>query len=184
VYAGAILLASSYGIVAVCVATVTVHVLMVLSLQRFLLGPVLQIRMSELWSDLAPAILSLPALFAAALSARQLLEQVHPGAIPTLALLSAAGGTGYLLALSRLFPTAWADLKLIAGRVLLDGKIDATDRTSRRSPASRTAHGVMALGRSAETLRGAEPRRAHGSVHRRDEAEVGIRGRGKAGSPT
>jgi O-antigen/teichoic acid export membrane protein len=78
IYAGAVLVAVSHGIVAVSVAVVVVSVGILVAAYRFLLGPELGIKLSDLIPDLGPAVTGCLALLAVTVPLRMALEHVLP----------------------------------------------------------------------------------------------------------
>jgi PST family polysaccharide transporter len=117
-YALAVVIAGRWGVNAVCVAVVGVYLIQLLAAHRFLLSPLVGIPFRSVWDDVAPGGAASALLLAIALPLTKLLEGADAGPVLVLAAATAAAVPAYVLALSRLAPEAWSDLKLIARRVL------------------------------------------------------------------
>jgi hypothetical protein len=115
-YAGMLFLASSGGdLVLVCAAVAGFRVAALIASYAFLLGPVLESSVIELLDDAGPALLGCLALAAAALPLRLFLDAP---VVPLLAACAVAGFTAYALVLRLASPASWADIRLIASRLI------------------------------------------------------------------
>ena len=113
----AVLLAVPYGLTTVCIAVAGFQVVTTLASYALMLSRLVGVTVRQLAHDLAPAIVSSGIMFAAAYP---LAHTLAAGlARPTTVLLvSAVAAPCYLLALRVTSPAAWADLLLLARRVL------------------------------------------------------------------
>jgi O-antigen/teichoic acid export membrane protein len=115
-YAAMLFLVSAGGdLVLVCAAVASFRVAMLIGSYAFLLGPVLESSLVELLDDAGPALLGCLALAAAALPLRLFLDAP---AVPLLAACAVAGFTAYALVLRLVSPASWADMRLIASRLI------------------------------------------------------------------
>ncbi len=115
-YAGMLFLASSGGdLVLVCAAVASFRVAALIASYAFLLGPVLESSVFELLDDAGPALLGCLALAAAALPLRLFLDAP---VVPLLAACAVAGFSAYALVLRLISPASWADIRLIASRLI------------------------------------------------------------------
>jgi hypothetical protein len=126
-YAGAVLLATPYGLTVVCVTVVGAHVVILLAVYRLLLWPYAGVPMRRLVTDVLPALAGCLALLGAGFAAR---EAIGGPAPVVLAAIGLAGGAAYLACIRFLFTAAWDDVTLVIRRVV---------PTRRRSPASVAA---------------------------------------------
>jgi O-antigen/teichoic acid export membrane protein len=117
-YVGALIWASRFGVVGICVASVGVAFVVTLATHWFVVDRRLGIPILQVGKDVAPALVSSLALAAVAWPIR--LALVHAGVAAPLVLVAAsvAGGPAYLLALRTLFPSAWGDFALLVVSVL------------------------------------------------------------------
>lgn len=115
-YAAMLFLVSAGGdLVVVCAAVAGFRVASLIGSYAFLLGPVLESSVFELLDDAGPALLGCLALAAAALPLRLFLDAP---VVPLLAACAAAGFTAYAAVLRLVSPASWADILLIAGRLV------------------------------------------------------------------
>ncbi len=115
-YAGMLFLVSSGGdLVLVCASVAGFRVATLIASYGFLLGPVLESSVFELLDDAGPALLGCLALAAAALPLRLFLDIP---VFPLLVICAAAGFTAYALVLRLISPSSWADIRLIASRLI------------------------------------------------------------------
>lgn len=116
-YAVVVWRASSYGLIAVCVAVSCFQVVSLLVAYTVLLHSAVGIARTQIFRDLGPAVLASAPLLLVVMALRQGLQ----GQVPVLVLLilaAAAGGAVYLAALRALSTEAWNDVVLLAHRVL------------------------------------------------------------------
>ena len=140
VYVAAVLVASTQGLAAVCIAAVSVHGAFLVVAYQVLLHDRPERTLRLLWDDLAPAGVSCVALVAAGLPVTLLLGGTGVPTILHVAAVGAAGAIGYLAALRTWFPDAWRDLVALFRRVLPARPLRVVTRLvpalADRSPAS------------------------------------------------
>jgi lipopolysaccharide exporter len=115
-YAVTVYVTASYGLTAVCVGVLTVHMVTLIGGQYFLVQRLIGIPLRTLAVELrAPGIATM-ALLAVALPLARVLDAASP---PIAICVTALGaGTVYLLMLRVLFPSTWGDLNMVVRRVL------------------------------------------------------------------
>jgi lipopolysaccharide exporter len=125
VYVTAVLFASRYGLVAVCISVVAVHMAFLVVAYQLLLRGRREPTLRFLWGDISAATVGCVALAAAALPVNVALG--HAGVAPVFHVLavSAAGGLGYLGALRLGFAEAWRDVMALVRRVLPEQRLRA-----------------------------------------------------------
>ena len=116
VYAGAILLASRHGLVAVAFTVAGVYLLILAGVYRFLLQRYIGISIWRLVPELAPAVCGCLALLAVTLPLSHALSSSLPR-IVTCAVAGGAGLAAYALVVRGLFKAAWQDLSALLVRV-------------------------------------------------------------------
>jgi O-antigen/teichoic acid export membrane protein len=115
-YAGMLFFVSSGGdLVLVCASVAAFRVATLICSYAFLLGPVLESSVFELLDDAGPALLGCLALAAVALPLRLFLDAP---VVPLLVACAVAGFTAYAVVLRLVSPASWADIRLIAGRLI------------------------------------------------------------------
>ncbi len=120
-YAATSWIAAPYGITALAVSVVVVHVAMIVAVYGVLFRLLLKIPIGRLVSDLLPAIACSLALLAAAAPLAGLLRDAG-APVPVLAALVGLVGTAvYASALRSFFPVVWNDIVQLTARVLPDG---------------------------------------------------------------
>lgn len=115
IFAAAVFAASTHGLIAVSIAVLVVHVVILLGVYRFLLGPQIGLSIRSLAPELGPAVVGCLGLAAVGFPLRALV----PGG--DLVVLVVAGGAGFLAysaIVARLFPAAWSDLRMLAERIM------------------------------------------------------------------
>jgi O-antigen/teichoic acid export membrane protein len=117
VYAGAILLASRHGLMAVAIAVVVAYLVILIGAYHFLLNRYVGISMRRLVPELGPAVSGCLALVAVTVPAMRLLEGSMPRVL-LIALVGSAGLAAYAVVLRVGFPTAWQDVRMLVGQVL------------------------------------------------------------------
>jgi lipopolysaccharide exporter len=113
-------IAAPYGITALAIAVVGVHVLLLVSVYAVLFQRVLGIPIRRLVTDLFPALVSSVLMLAVANPVAELLRS---NGVPVFLLLLSVGIVGawaYLAALYSLFPAIWNDVVQLTRRVLPD----------------------------------------------------------------
>jgi O-antigen/teichoic acid export membrane protein len=116
-YAGAVLLASRHGLMAVAGAVVAAYVVILIGAYRILLQRYVGIKLRRLVPELGPAIVGCLALAVVTLPLLHLLE----GELPRVLLIALVGTTGlavYALVLRIGFAPAWSDVQMLIVRVL------------------------------------------------------------------
>jgi O-antigen/teichoic acid export membrane protein len=134
--AGAVFLAVPLGLTAVCVAVAIYQVVTLVGSYRLMLGRLVGVTLRQLALDLGPAIAASGILIAVAFP---LAHALSTGGVPrplTVLLACALGTPIYLLALRVISPAAWADLFLLARRVLPPRLLRGTPRPSPEGPAA------------------------------------------------
>jgi lipopolysaccharide exporter len=120
-YAATSWIAAPYGITALAVSVVVVHVAMIVAVYGVLFRLLLKIPIGRLVSDLLPAIACSLALLAAGVPLAGLLRDAG-APVPVLAALVGLVGTAvYASALRSFFPVVWNDIVQLTARVLPDG---------------------------------------------------------------
>jgi PST family polysaccharide transporter/lipopolysaccharide exporter len=113
-------IAAPYGITALAIAVVGVHVVLLVSVYAVLFQRVLGIPIRRLVTDLFPAVASSVLMLAIA---NPVAELLHSNGVPVFPLLLSVGIVGawaYLAALYSLFPAIWNDVAQLTRRVLPD----------------------------------------------------------------
>jgi lipopolysaccharide exporter len=117
VYAGAVLLASRHGLMAVAGAVVVAYFVILIGAYHFLLNRHVGISMRRLVPELGPAVSGCLALAAVTVPAMQLLNGSMPRVL-LLGLVGSAGLAAYAGVLRVAFPAAWEDVRMLVGQVL------------------------------------------------------------------
>ena len=117
-YAGAVFVASAHGITAVCIAVVTVQLVALVAAYQVMLRRTAGLSVQQLAHDLLPALCSSALMLAAVWPVRELLTGAGVPTLPTLAIAAAVAAVVYLVAISRLFPAVWQDLRLLSAHML------------------------------------------------------------------
>ncbi len=115
-YAATVLLCSSRGLIAVCIGVVAFQ-LVVTFAYMFLLNRLVDMPRGQLLHDLKAAVISSSVLLAVSLLASSLMGRTGASTPLYLVVVGAAGLCAYAAAVRVLFPRAWSDLALIAGRL-------------------------------------------------------------------
>jgi O-antigen/teichoic acid export membrane protein len=118
VFAAAVFATATHGLIAVSIAVLLVHVVILLGVYRFLLGPEIGLSMRSLVPELGPAVVGCLGLAAVGFPVRALLDKLAAGELATIVVAGPAGLAAYALILRSLFPAAWADVRMLAERVL------------------------------------------------------------------
>jgi lipopolysaccharide exporter len=142
-YAGAVVIASPFGIVGVAVAAATVHSAFVLVAYVLLLRDGdgeragLLRASKELWEDIQPATLSCAAMAAVAVPIALGLSSAQMPPLAFMAIVTAAAAAMYLIALRLIFPSSLHSLANLAKHLLPDRRAKA--RPSRLATADTQA---------------------------------------------
>jgi O-antigen/teichoic acid export membrane protein len=134
VYVSAILVASSYGLVAVCIASVSSHVVFVVVAYVVLLHGRDEGTLRCLWDDVAAAAVSSFALLAVSWPLALALGSAGAPPVLDVLLVAGVGWSAYLAVVRLWFPTAWRDVSAVCRRVIPMRRLGAVIR---RVPASR-----------------------------------------------
>jgi O-antigen/teichoic acid export membrane protein len=114
-FAAAVYATSTHGLIAVSVAVLAVHVLILLGVYHFLLQPHIGLSIRALVPELGPAVVGCLGLAAVGFPLRML---VPGGDLVVIVVAGGAGFLAYALIVSRLFPAAWSDLRMLVERVV------------------------------------------------------------------
>ena len=114
-FAAAVYATSTHGLIAVSVAVLAVHVLILLGVYHFLLQPHIGLSIRALVPELGPAVVGCLGLAAVGFPLRML---VPGGDVVVIVVAGGAGFLAYALIVSRLFPAAWSDLRMLVERVV------------------------------------------------------------------
>jgi O-antigen/teichoic acid export membrane protein len=117
-YAITVYAAASAGLTEVCIAVTCFQFLVLVCSYRFVLTPLVGVTLRQLCADVAPATVGGCAVAAVALPLTTLLSGAGVAAPFTIAAAALAGGVVYLTLLRQLFSAAWADVVLLATRVM------------------------------------------------------------------
>jgi O-antigen/teichoic acid export membrane protein len=118
VFAAAVAVTATHGLIAVSIAVLVVHVGILLGVYRFLLEPHIGLSIRGLVPELGPAVAGSLGLAAVGFPTRMLLDSLPAGAFATIVVAGGAGFLAYALVLSKLFPAAWGDVRMLAERVM------------------------------------------------------------------
>ena len=116
--AGAVMATVSYGLIPVCIAVSSFQIITTVVSYRWMLPRLVGITLRRLALDVAPAIVSSGIMLAAAFPVVRVLTAADLSPPVTVLLVSALAGPLFLLVLRLTGPAAWADLLLLARRVL------------------------------------------------------------------
>ncbi|MEN3282951.1 MAG: lipopolysaccharide exporter [Solirubrobacteraceae bacterium] len=115
VFGAAVFATATHGLIAVSIAVLVVHVVILLGVYRFLLQPHIGLSIRSLVPELGPAVVGCLGLAAVGFPLRML---VPGGDLVVIVVAGGAGFLAYALIVSRLFPAAWSDLRMLAERVV------------------------------------------------------------------
>jgi O-antigen/teichoic acid export membrane protein len=118
VYAGAVVVASSFGIAAVCVAAVSVHAAFLVVAYQVLLRGRAEGALRLLWEDVSAACVSCVALVAASLPLSLALGDAGAPVLVHIAVVFGAGLVAYAVTLRAWFASEWSDFRALITRVL------------------------------------------------------------------
>jgi lipopolysaccharide exporter len=113
-----IALAAPYGITVVAIADVAFYLVMLVTVQQFLIGPVLDIPLRSIVSELGPAVIASAALLATGLPVFHALRDNHAGRLLQLLVPTVVGLSTALIVLRVAFRAAWDDVVLVAVRLV------------------------------------------------------------------
>jgi PST family polysaccharide transporter/lipopolysaccharide exporter len=117
-YAAVVVAFARFGLTVLCISIVALNTLGYLGTYYVLMHRIVGIPMRQLWSEIAPATISMLPLFAVSIPMFSALSSIGAPAPVKIAVTAAAGGLAYLGALRFAFPDAWADVTLLGRRVL------------------------------------------------------------------
>jgi O-antigen/teichoic acid export membrane protein len=115
----AVLLAAPYGLTVVCITVAAFQVTTVVVSYALMLGRLVGVPLRQLALDIGPAIAATGILLAVSFPLAHALSTSSLPRPATILLVSALGAPLYLLALRLISPAAWADIGVLARRVLL-----------------------------------------------------------------
>jgi lipopolysaccharide exporter len=124
------------GITAVCISVVCMRLATVFIAQVVLMRGLAGIPFRHLLDDAGPATVASAALLAVTVPLARWLEGVDAPVILTIALVSVVGALAYTGTLRAVFPAAWADVLLLARRVLPGRRRVGGAATSLEAPAA------------------------------------------------
>ena len=125
VYASAVLIASTRGLAAVCVAAVTVHVIFMVVAYAVLLRGRPERPLRLLWDDVSAATVGCVALVAAAWPTEKLLGNADAPPLVHVLVVGAVAAVAYLVALRVFSPSSARDLATLLRRVLPVERVQA-----------------------------------------------------------
>jgi lipopolysaccharide exporter len=124
----AVLVASSYGVIAVCLAVAGFQVATLIASYGVMLSRVVGVTLRQLAADLVPAISASAIMLALAFPLTAAVSAATASSPTTIAIVTALTAPVYVVALRQLSSAAWADLMLLTRKVL--------GRGDRRSPSA------------------------------------------------
>ncbi len=144
-YVAAVAVMAPLGLTAVCVAVACFQVAALVVAHVLLLRPIVGVGLGQLVRDLSPALLASAVLLCATLPLVGPLDGAGLPAPATVAVATLAGAAAYLATLRLLFGAAWADVRLIASRLLRGRRAAAADAPAAapappRPPRARPAY--------------------------------------------
>jgi lipopolysaccharide exporter len=122
VLAAAVLVASSYGLIAVCVVVAGFQVLTLLASYALMLSRTVGVTLRQLSADLGPALASSAIMLAVAFPLERAIAASGASSPATVAAVGALCAPIYLIALRLVSPDSWADLMLLARKLLGRGR--------------------------------------------------------------
>jgi O-antigen/teichoic acid export membrane protein len=117
-YGVMVYLVAPLGLTQICVAVVAMRLVTLLIAQRVLIQGVAGIPMRTLLDDAGPAVVASLALLGVGFPATAALVAAGVPTLATCVVVAAVGGAAYALTLRLLFESTWADVMLLASRVL------------------------------------------------------------------
>jgi lipopolysaccharide exporter len=121
VLGAAVLIAASYGLIAVCVTVAAFQVITLLASYGLMLSRTVGVNLRQLSHDLAPGIASSAIMLAIAMPFTQAVVAAGATSPITIAAVSAVSAPIYLIALRLVAPAAWSDLLLLTQKLLRRG---------------------------------------------------------------
>jgi lipopolysaccharide exporter len=121
VLGAAVLVAASYGLIAVCIAVAAFQVLTMIASYGLLLTRVVGVTLRQLGRDLGPAIAASASMLAVAYPLAAAVAASGASNPTTIAIVGVVSTPIYLLALRLLSAPAWADLTLLARKLTRRG---------------------------------------------------------------
>jgi PST family polysaccharide transporter len=118
VYVGAVLVASTWGLTAVCIASVSTHIFFVIVGYWMLLQDRAERALPLLWKDIHAAVLSCAGMVAVAWPVSALLGGAQVPAVPRMVVVGCAGTLAYLISLRLWSPAGLRDLLRLVRRVV------------------------------------------------------------------
>jgi PST family polysaccharide transporter len=143
-YAGVVFICAQYSLIAVCVGVVAHAIVKLIVVHHFLLGRLVGIRMRQIATDSAPAMVSGLVLLGIAVMTVHGLGALSAPTAVTLGLATVFGGIAYLATLRLVFHDAWEDFLLVLERVAI-GR--ASERLRERAPGAAAVLGRLVAAR-------------------------------------
>jgi hypothetical protein len=122
VLAVAVLVAASYGLIAVCIAVAAFQVTTLIASYALMLSRVVGVTLRQLGADLAPSISASAIMLALAFPLTAAISAVGASSPTTIAAVGALSTPVYAIALRLLSPASWSDLMLLTRKVLRRGE--------------------------------------------------------------
>jgi lipopolysaccharide exporter len=122
VLAVAVLVAASYGLVAVCIAVAGFQVVTLIASYALMLSRVVGVSLRQLSADLAPALAASAIMLALAFPLTAAISAAGTSSPTTIAVVGALSVPVYAIALRLLSPASWSDLILLTRKVLGRGE--------------------------------------------------------------
>lgn len=129
-YGTAVYLVAPQGLVAIAATVAGFYVVQGVAAQWFLLRGVAGIPMRDLVDGLLGPCTGCAALIAAAVPARNVLENQGAPELVTLLIAGALGVAAYTLCMRHVFPAAWADLMLLVNRLVRGARTEGAGRAA------------------------------------------------------
>jgi O-antigen/teichoic acid export membrane protein len=121
VLAAAVLIAASYGLIAVCIAVAGFQVITLVASYALMLSRVVGVSLRQLSLDLAPALSASTIMLAVAFPLTRAIAETGASSPVTVGAVAVVAAPIYLIVLRLLSPKAWSDLALLTRKVLLRG---------------------------------------------------------------
>jgi PST family polysaccharide transporter len=108
--------ASTFGLIAVCIAIALVHVAALIGGQHYLVNRILDVPLRQLWDDLSPALMPTAAMAAAGTVLFVLGRRTGLPDLAVVAATVAVGALAYAMCLRALHPGVWVEMRRLARR--------------------------------------------------------------------
>jgi O-antigen/teichoic acid export membrane protein len=131
-----VLIASSWGLNAVCIAVAVFQLVTLVGSYRLMLSRLVDVTVRRLFLDTAPAVLASMALLVLAYPLNEALASTGLPVLVTVAVVGIVGAPVYLVTLRLTSRAAWDDLLLIIRRVLIPARFHKPPPAAASAPAS------------------------------------------------